>query len=65
MDVNLATYRREVEASKLTEVEKSAKIATFSALQTAEGRVDALRQLRGGSIVGKGATKIAAVPDTI
>lgn len=63
MDVNLATFKRELENTTLSAQEKSAKIATFSALQTAEGRVDALRAIRGGSIVGKGSTKLASVPD--
>ncbi len=61
--MNLATFKRELESSNLTAAEKGAKIATFSALQTPEARVDALRALRGGSIVSKGSTKLANIPD--
>lgn len=64
MDVNLATYKRELESSGLSEQEKAAKTATFSALQTAEGRCDALRSLRGGSLTMKAATKLGSIPGT-
>lgn len=64
MDINLSTYKRELESSSLTEAEKSAKLATFSALKTPEGRCDALRQLRGGSVTSKAATKLGGVSHT-
>lgn len=64
MDINEATFKRELEASGLSDLDRAAKFATFSALKTPEGRCDALRQLRGGSVTSKAATKLGGVSHT-
>lgn len=64
VDINVATFKRELESSELTEAERTKKLASFYDLDTPGKRCDALRQLRGGSITGKSATKLGIVPDT-
>ena len=63
-DINYATFVREASRCIPDETKRVQLCAKFMALDTPEKRLDAFRELRGGSVTGKVATKLGTVPHT-
>lgn len=63
-DINEPTFARELERSGLEPGRKAALLDSFRKAAGKEARLSLLREVRGGSVTSKPATKLAAIRHT-